>query len=157
MILRPPGSTRPDTLFPYTTLFRSLGDVFAYLREGELRSRIRELIRGELAKAWSACEAGSGPMVVVGHSMGGVILIDMLQDPQGAGLPADLRVEALFTVGSQPGLFRRSEEHTSELQSLTRISYAVFCLKKKKVTRRSLQRLVQQLEEEVQMSTRLNI
>src|SRR3546814_12809273 len=45
-------------------------------------------------------------MVVVGHSMGGVILIDMLQDPQGAGLPADLRVEALFTVGSQPGLFR---------------------------------------------------
>src|SRR3546814_8892572 len=106
MILRPPGSTRPDTLFPYTTLFRSLGDVFAYLREGELRSRIRELIREELAKAWSACEAGSGPMVVVGHSMGGVILIDMLQDPQGAGLPADLRVEALFTVGSQPGLFR---------------------------------------------------
>src|SRR3546814_4527971 len=132
MILRPPGSTRPDTLFPYTTLFRSLGDVFAYLREGELRSRIRELIREELAKAWSACEAGSGPMVVVGHSMGGVILIDMLQDPQGAGLPADLRVEALFTVGSQPGLFRsvgalggaRSEEHTSELQSLMRISYA---------------------------------
>src|SRR3546814_4494068 len=110
MILRPPGSTRPDTLFPYTTLFRSLGDVFAYLREGELRSRIRELIREELAKAWSACEAGSGPMVVVGHSMGGVILIDMLQDPQG-----------------------RSEEHTSELQSLMRSSYAVFCLKKKKM------------------------
>src|SRR3546814_347110 len=101
------GAVR-DLVSPSVGFF--LGDVFVYLREGELRSRIRELIRAELAKAWSACEAGSGPMVVVGHSMGGEILIDMLQDPQG-----------------------RSEEHTSELQSLMRSSYAVFCLKKKKM------------------------
>src|SRR3546814_8501890 len=76
MIRRPPRSTRTDTLFPYTTLFRS--------KSGELRARR--------------------------HAFGTV------------------QIACRFLANT------RSEEHTSELQSLMRISYAVFCLKKKKRT-----------------------
>src|SRR3546814_4341856 len=77
MIRRPPRSTRTDTLFPYTTLFRSKGE---------------ELLRPGLLE----------------QAHGGTLFLDEIAD-----MP-------------------RSEEHTSELQSLMRISYAVFCLKKKK-------------------------
>src|SRR3546814_3637518 len=73
MIRRPPRSTRTDTLFPYTTLFRSIG-----VRQGD--SALRDIVNETLQELWKS---------------GG------------------------------------SEEHTSELQSLMRISYAVFCLKKK--------------------------
>src|SRR3546814_6236456 len=83
MIRRPPRSTRTDTLFPYTTLFRSPVSV--------------------------TCAAAKCPAPA--HRIARV----------GASSP---------TSASSPGL--RSEEHTSELQSLMRISYAVFCLKKKK-------------------------
>src|SRR3546814_6496778 len=97
MIRRPPRSTRTDTLFPYTTLFRSLVD-HAIKQDCEER-------HGELAG--NCCR---------GHS---------LSCPRGAGEEETLtRGEAMR--------FERSEEHTSELQSLMRISYAVFCLKKKK-------------------------
>src|SRR3546814_14405578 len=81
MIRRPPRSTRTDTLFPYTTLFRSAVATFTALE------RAVELRKG-----------------IVGHGV----------DNRGGGAADD-----------------RSEEHTSELQSLMRISYAVFCLKKK--------------------------
>src|SRR3546814_3117441 len=88
MIRRPPRSTRTDTLFPYTTLFRS----------------------------------GDGR--------------------RGIGPDAGQRAQARLVVGKAPAMVRRhafgtgvrSEEHTSELQSLMRISYAVFCLKKKTPT-----------------------
>src|SRR3546814_6996302 len=83
MIRRPPISTRTDTLFPYTTLFRSLDGGWT---SGARARRVR--------------------MVP--------------QDAAARRLVAD------------PVPQRRSEEHTSELQSLMRISYAVFCLKKKK-------------------------
>src|SRR3546814_2597885 len=93
MIRRPPRSTRTDTLFPYTTLFRSHS---------------------------IACPA---------NRVGQVKVVDRIADfPRGAGLvelrrrPDNLR---------QTFASKRSEEHTSELQSLMRISYAVFCLKKK--------------------------
>src|SRR3546814_7145235 len=82
MIRRPPRSTRTDTLFPYTTLFRS---IIAFGRAGAA-GRITPAMRATAALQW----------------------------PRAPGA----------TVGS--------EEHTSELQSLMRISYAVFCLKKKK-------------------------
>src|SRR3546814_4149692 len=82
MIRRPPRSTRTDTLFPYTTLFRSS----------------RQIEHDFLAAAADRVDA-------------------------------DLAVDALDLATGDIG---RSEEHTSELQSLMRISYAVFCLKKKK-------------------------
>src|SRR3546814_9367960 len=94
MIRRPPRSTRTDTLFPYTTLFRSP----------------RGLCHGA-------------------PEMGGLFLS---RDP--AGPMADLRAAnvAVITMAEGMDYRMRSEEHTSELQSLMRISYAVFCLKKKK-------------------------
>src|SRR3546814_7425147 len=95
MIRRPPRSTRTDTLFPYTTLFRSaLRAVLRPRPPGGGRGRGRHL---HLARVRARLRE--------------------LVDPR-------VRVRA---GGAPP----RSEEHTSELQSLMRISYAVFCLKKK--------------------------
>src|SRR3546814_2874104 len=121
MIRRPPRSTRTDTLFPYTTLFRSL--VF------ELRRRIVEI-----------CLAARVEVVVVELAEG---LVDL---PHAS---ANARLSCLFITTSRFGRIAvaptaekrithdaRSEEHTSELQSLMRISYAVFCLKKKNNTNR---------------------
>src|SRR3546814_3854359 len=89
MIRRPPRSTRTDTLFPYTTLFRSLDD-----------DQPAALIEGGGFQPARHVEPRIHPCVERRAAA-----------PRGA---------------------RRSEEHTSELQSLMRISYAVFCLKKKK-------------------------
>src|SRR3546814_10824978 len=100
MIRRPPRSTRTDTLFPYTTLFRS-----------RLRSRFppfdrsfaRQPVRRELQRRGMAAARRRRLLC------------------RAAALEHDVAIRAA----------RRSEEHTSELQSLMRISYAVFCLKKK--------------------------
>src|SRR3546814_994439 len=94
MIPRPPRSTRTDTLFPYTTLFRS---------ETPVPFALDAL--GDGARGWS---------------------LSSIQWRDGDALVA----EGLAGFGPDASL-RRSEEHTSELQSLMRISYAVFCLKKK--------------------------
>src|SRR3546814_4677144 len=104
MIRRPPRSTRTDTLFPYTTLFRSLDvEVVGGLVEDE-QVVTAEQQRGQGAAApLTAGEPDDGP---VERDAGEQLLDDLAGD--------------------------RSEEHTSELQSLMRISYAVFCLKKKK-------------------------
>src|SRR3546814_12879013 len=96
MIRRPPRSTRTNTLFPYTTLFRSIHDRRAGL--GKLLPALRAQALGRIA--------------------------DACQQPE--------RVRIDRTSGEAAC---RSEEHTSELQSLIRISYAVFCLKKKKNNR----------------------
>src|SRR3546814_4236972 len=93
MIRRPPRSTRTDTLFPYTTLFRSIGL--------ELRNRTNDPMW--LKPMLDFVDQDNGPFSNRG-----------LLDRQGSESSG------------------RSEEHTSELQSLMRISYAVFCLKKKK-------------------------
>src|SRR3546814_3622752 len=104
MIRRPPRSTRPDTLFPYTTLFRSL-----------MARSIAILQRGFLSPA--EIEASRAVM----------------------GLDKTLIADRTYWLASIDetlagcGGWSRSEEHTSELQSLMRISYAVFCLKKKKI------------------------
>src|SRR3546814_9097476 len=92
MIRRPPRSTLTDTLFPYTTLFRS----------ARPHRRCRPFRGGNRPPELQARAKG--------RSAG----------RHDRGLPAC------------PGIGARSEEHTSELQSLMRISYAVFCLKKKK-------------------------
>src|SRR3546814_4671065 len=85
MIRRPPRSTRTDTLFPYTTLFRS----------------IESIAHGQTEAA------------------------------RALDLSALRTFNAIIVPQAIPRIIPRSEEHTSELQSLMRISYAVFCLKKK--------------------------
>src|SRR3546814_2604598 len=120
MIRRPPRSTRTDTLFPYTTLFRS-------------RQRAEDARRSRLL-----------------DRSGFALLLSAAFDPQQVARIEQKRAgEAQEEVGPAYGraakiaemkcektgdsrVPSRSEEHTSELQSLMRISYAVFCLKKKK-------------------------
>src|SRR3546814_4975648 len=104
MIRRPPRSTRTDTLFPYTTLFRSV-------------SRAR---RGEGWRGAGRRDARTRARLC--RCRGGIAVRALPARPQMHR--RDLR--RLAAAGE------RSEEHTSELQSLMRISYAVFCLKKKK-------------------------
>src|SRR3546814_4553145 len=114
MIRRPPRSTRTDTLFPYTTLFRSCYD--------------RHLPGCHLAGR------RPGPEYAVGLSPrpDGLCAMAACQDAQRAGTGRCRRYTGLVRGPpcKQQG-HDRSEEHTSELQSLMRISYAVFCLKKK--------------------------
>src|SRR3546814_4290587 len=99
MIRRPPRSTRTDTLFPYTTLFRSAGGQQGGEAQG--RGAAQNLAPGNGAAKCGFGKSGCGKNAAAGG-----------QEVHGG--------------------FSRSEEHTSELQSLMRISYAVFCLKKKK-------------------------
>src|SRR3546814_5394288 len=110
MIRRPPRSTRTDTLFPYTTLFRP---VEAGPRENpDLPARCRN--QAAIAVIFDLVH----PAIARGHGV-----------DQGRQLR---RLEGRRAVRSRPGApLRRSEEHTSELQSLMRTSYDVFCLKKK--------------------------
>src|SRR3546814_12972651 len=90
MIRRPPRSTRTDTLFPYTTLFRSYATIYGDMNGGY--NPLKDMFKMEVFRL------------------------------------------AAWRNSHVPGDCLRSEEHTSELQSLMRISYAVFCLKKKKTT-----------------------
>src|SRR3546814_1918769 len=108
---RPPRSTRTDTLFPYTTLFRSSRDQYVWRGADRTRSfaefrLLRDLLKQDLPvpRPIAASYLREGPFY-----------------------RASILMERLLDV-------RRSEEHTSELQSLMRISYAVFCLKKKTTT-----------------------
>src|SRR3546814_1662489 len=102
MIRRPPRSTRTDTLFPYTTLFRSSGQVEALATTARME------------------EAD-------------LVIFDAALTPiQQRNLETAHEAKVIDRTGLI--LEIRSEEHTSELQSLMRISYAVFCLKKKKKT-----------------------
>src|SRR3546814_6583734 len=98
MIRRPPRSTRTDTLFPYTTLFRSI-------RKGQ---------NGEFQLMPKPTDSRGLAVLPRNSSANGGMMLPISVVPLGHGL-----------VG-------RSEEHTSELQSLMRSSYAVLCLKKKK-------------------------
>src|SRR3546814_4398218 len=103
MIRRPPRSTRTDTLFPYTTLFRS-----------------------------PQCRQHLAVPVTIDRNLG-LFLVSFegfnVQISNRPCLRAAIRRENAILRESA---IHRSEEHTSELQSLMRISYAVFCLKKKK-------------------------
>src|SRR3546814_4282231 len=113
MIRRPPRSTRTDTLFPYTTLFRSLKGPGEEVLKNWLESH-RELwdsFHNDLISAYRLVST-EGAARPVSYDYG----------IAGDGASDRLSVNAKGT---------RSEEHTSELQSLMRISYAVFCLKKK--------------------------
>src|SRR3546814_9261677 len=111
MIRRPPRSTRTDTLFPYTTLFRSVRQ----LAHGE--GGVEAAVAARDADALESLDALARAFDHLHVHAHGVARGESRRLALG-GQPADL-------------LVLRSEEHTSELQSLMRISYAVFCLKKK--------------------------
>src|SRR3546814_9740654 len=121
MIRRPPRSTRTDTLFPYTTLFRSAKrytfDVSNMRIENGVGVDEKTSDRSG-ARRWS----NSG---VRGGGAGLCLLFGAGPERQNLHYPD------LHDHGRRPGAWR-SEEHTSELQSLMRISYAVFCLKTNK-------------------------
>src|SRR3546814_10876958 len=121
MIRRPPRSTRTDTLFPYTTLFRSR-------RRDEQRQRRCRQVELALLAVTARCCAHVGRHAPDRHGHGARPVIALVRFRTSAGGGCDRRKG----VGGQHCRRLRSEEHTSELQSLMRISYAVFCLKKKK-------------------------
>src|SRR3546814_4903948 len=115
MIRRPPRSTRTDTLFPYTTLFRSQEecDVRSSLWQGNLSPLgCVTALKQPTQSSWHTELPGLGP----------------LRSPTGIN---PLATKGCFTCSDDVSP-NRSEEHTSELQSLMRNSYAVFCLKNKK-------------------------
>src|SRR3546814_9154140 len=127
MIRRPPRSTRTDTLFPYTTLFRSWHR--GVLGGAVLRGAARPVLHLRLRLVDRAHPLGR-PRPRHGAARGSAGRALRPQRPASVGRQrpeGGLRAPQL-----QPADPRRSEEHTSELQSLMRISYAVFCLKKKK-------------------------
>src|SRR3546814_18779502 len=114
MIRRPPRSTRTDTLFPYTTLFQSSAEIVHAHRD---RQESRQCQRSAIA----GCAETAGPDQLSGFE------IDCAHHAIGRLLT---RNGQRRKKGRNVCCIRRSEEHTSELQSLMRISYAVFCLKK---------------------------
>src|SRR3546814_8401780 len=111
MILRPPRYTRTDTLFPYTTLFRSPSDTF-------------DLTLSYMAQA---DRFGGRRGTSLGNDGWGVPYDDL----EVGSVQLEPAKRHVNLASLEANLDLRSEEHTSELQSLMRISYAVFCLKKK--------------------------
>jgi hypothetical protein len=86
---------------------RFLGDIFVYLYSGSnetKRNAIRQILAKDVNAAWQEAKTGGGNLVLIGHSLGGVILYDMLRD-SASGLAPGLKAKLLITVGSQPGLF----------------------------------------------------
>src|SRR3546814_7058812 len=114
MIRRPPRSTRTDTLFPYTTLFRSV-----------INSLVQLFDLDRVLHGFARALIGRFPIYES-------FLYSTAEHQNGAAIgKVTVHAVELFFVDN---IRLRSEEHTSELQSLMRISYAVFCLKKKTTT-----------------------
>src|SRR3546814_6586451 len=113
MIRRPPRSTRTDTLFPYTTLFRSrrAGIRWRFWQASWIFEALRPTLAAALAHS-NGTKGGRPPYDRVTMLKVLVLATQKQSERRAHGVP-------------------RSEEHTSELQSLMRNSYAVFCLKKK--------------------------
>src|SRR3546814_16193696 len=112
-IRRPPRSTRTDPLFPYTTLFRSNRVFFCAGNHDAQRSATKKFHEHQQALQRRLCSRDALNESYLSGELGALV-----QDKFGNFIEFDE--------------YFRSEEHTSELQSLMRISYAVFCLKKKK-------------------------
>src|SRR3546814_8053129 len=116
MLRRPPRSTRTDTLFPYTTLFRSAGKSDS-----------------ESLKSLSLCFFATISLIFIvkAENRRSIMAHKLVISTLAVFAFTAVAVHAQPAMGPQGERFQRSEEHTSELQSLMRISYAVFCLKKK--------------------------
>src|SRR3546814_6511553 len=138
---RPPRSTRTDTLFPYTTLFRSPWPAAAQAWRAELCRLARLYLahaddRGRQRQR-SLCQnrPGVAPRAALGRALRQRGSLRSYQRRLGDRRLALWTVSArIVTTRADAGAGGRSEEHTSELQSLMRISYAVFCLTKQKIT-----------------------
>src|SRR3546814_7881624 len=147
MIRRPPRSTRTDTLFPYTTLFRSTQDTDA-VNLGQFNAAL-ENVDADLAGAVKYDDEDKSTLTLAGD--GGTTIANVAPGMLSTTSTEAVNGAQLFGMGDSMAqylgggasmgaqgfsgptyLIQRSEEHTSELQSLMRISYAVFCLKKKK-------------------------
>src|SRR3546814_3445713 len=127
MIRRPPRSTRTDTLFPYTTLFRSV-----WRDTAKLRRKRGERLPRHLRKAEPFEQRARDP--VLPHLQSGAEQLRRSQlriQHRPAVRMCRLSTGEGLSTFERRHMRTRSEEHTSELQSLMRISYAVFCLKKK--------------------------
>src|SRR3546814_3356002 len=124
MVRRPPRTTRTDTLFPYTTLFRS---------DPERHSRGNVLLLGEdIVEGLPRNLEQPGDLCLGLVQRGQNVLAEQLSGMHWSKARYEM-VHHLSPVRIRPDRHvSRSEEHTSELQSLMRISYAVFCLKKKR-------------------------
>src|SRR3546814_1568215 len=128
MIHRPPRSTRTDKRFPYTTLCRS--DCPA--DDGPSTTVYNRFNRWSRRGFWTKLlDALAGAGAVTKSTAIDSTYIKAQRSAFGGKGGARRRRSVVLAAAGQP---RRSEEHTSELQSLMRISYAVFCLKKKKNT-----------------------
>src|SRR3546814_8639237 len=124
MIRRPPRSARTYTLFPYTTLVRSEAEQGAPLRH--LADQAAQPLDGVL----DGIQVGGGDPQGLTLLAQPVVAVGAQQVVEGDAVDrAEARRQVLRRAAAE---HVRSEEHTSELQSLMRISYAVFCLKKKK-------------------------
>src|SRR3546814_10420575 len=145
MLRRPPSSTRTDTLFPYTTLFRSWGHgdsrrsalkFFIYTWAGSLAILLgiiglalsADPVTFDMAELIRQQPLGADGLraVLVFLAFGVGLAVKIPTVPFHTWLPP-----AHVDAPAPASAILRSEEHTSELQSLMRISYAVFCLKKK--------------------------
>src|SRR3546814_9165136 len=135
MLRRPARSTRTDTLFPYTTLFRS-GGVCRWPQPALHQWAAAQRVDGGFPGTRRHRANPMNPMdnAVMDRAARRLLLLTGALGALGALL-----------VGS--GEFR-SEEHTSELQSLMRISYAVFCLKKKKTNKKRKKRTKRHIEDD---------
>src|SRR3546814_9762114 len=120
MIRRPPRSTRTDTLFPYTTLFRS--SCACPNCESSSRARVRDMMKRHRQIEFSAEDRAA--LERLDRKFRRSLLTYFGRRTSDRCDLEDMVQDVFVRL--------RSEEHTSELQSLMRISYAVFCLKKKK-------------------------
>src|SRR3546814_7273528 len=146
MIRRPPRSTLTDTLFPYTTLFRSVGGYDLYEKQIALRETEKQYEAAATAyRSLVAVASGYGENILIEHIQVSIAkletersellksirdLVDSSESSEDQDELKRMRASALRDYTKARRQVARSEEHTSELQSLMRISYAVFCLKK---------------------------
>src|SRR3546814_1144954 len=128
MIRPPPRSTRTDTLFPYTTLFRSrdytlaIAAVVPVAAAHHAKTLSGGTVEVELTEGATGGPFTGAEVLTIAPVEAGTASVARVGDGDAAGYRLTFTADGDF----------RSEEHTSELQSLMRISYAVFCLKKKK-------------------------
>src|SRR3546814_4708555 len=158
MIRRPPRSTRTDTLFPYTTLFRS---PVATRSRAPAKTSKAPATRFRTAPTTDRRSSSDGqepekrrrrqPHRGAGAQQGNPRVYRGRQGREecGKGAQGGRQRRAIITGKSREGgPEERSEEHTSELQSLMRISYAVFCLKKKNKSERDRNNIQRRSKEE---------